>query len=174
MEFGILIEISDHLFRSYPVIRGLSHLSAGCVYLALFMFYVLPPVLNGTFGSDPFREFAVRVAVTQATMLLVFLAIAHHFDVSLGRNIIGLCAGFAILEAGGITNFGLPALSDPSIRVVTRHLYPTIGLVAMIAWTHGLWRLDPSPELGSAEERNPQGLVKKLKNLNEEIVRLLK
>ena len=135
---------------------------------------MLPSVLRKEAVYSSFAVFSGRAGITLFTMLIGFLIIAKYFNVSLGRNAKGLCAGFAILEAGRIATYGFFSHGDSLLRVISYQLFPLFGFLSTAAWAYGLWRLDPSPTIEMSKENNVGLKIQDVRNLVQPIERLMK
>ncbi len=68
IEFAVLVEISDHIFRPYPVIRRLGRFLALAVCAVFFAFYVLPAFLESQRASLVLLDFVKRTSLVPSTL----------------------------------------------------------------------------------------------------------
>ena len=171
VEFAVLLDISNHLFRPYPIIRGLARLATGGLCVSLFMLYVFPPIMEGGGYADAFMMLGMRVAVSQVLILLLFLALARYYGIVLNHNLRGLCAGFAILEAGRIVTIGLAVQMAPAYSSIPMEMVPIFGLICMVVWLYGLWNIDPVSNMVTSEGEAQSILEGRLSRLREVVMR---
>ena len=106
VEFTVLVEISDQIFRPFPAIRNLGRALTIVISIALGLVYILPAILGSTHRRPALFDFALRASVTKAIILVVLFYVARHYGSELGRNVAGLMFGFSIYLAMNIAMAG--------------------------------------------------------------------
>ena len=106
VEFTVLVEISDQIFRPFPAIRNLGRALTIVISIALGLVYILPAILGSTHRRPALLDFALRASVTKAIILVVLFYVARHYGSELGRNVAGLMFGFSIYLAINIAMNG--------------------------------------------------------------------
>lgn len=180
VEFAILVEVSDHIFDPYPVLRYLGLFIILFVGLAFLALFILPPFFEPRPSSAVIIiDLVKRSSLTKAVIILCLLAAARYCRLPLSRNVSGLLLGFSVYLGTNVANFALletfgGALYD-RIFAVVGPLSFTLGL---FVWVVSLWRYEPVPEAlagGDSEgaERISQRLSVEMAKLNAVLFRLL-
>ena len=92
VEFAVLVEISDQIFRPFPAIRNLGRALTILTSACLGLFYMLPTALRSGSRSKALIDFTLSSSVTKAIVLLILIYVAKHFG-CLGQKDCGLDAG---------------------------------------------------------------------------------
>ena len=116
VEFTVLVEISDQIFRPFPAIRNLGRALTIVISIALGFVYILPAILGSTPRRPALFDFALRACVTKAVILVVLFYVARHYGSELGRNVGGLMFGFAIYLAMNIAWLAAGKAFEPALR----------------------------------------------------------
>jgi len=178
-EFAVLVEISDHLFRSYSAIRLLGRTLAIGIPAVLVIAYVLPALLQASKLDVALLEFGRRISVTKAVVAIVLLFVARHYRVPLGRNISGMLLGFAFYLAISIADFSAAREFGKSLYAdVTRVLFPLSYTVCLLVWNVALWRYEPvlpiNRKIFAKDEGSTESLSYQLGRFNTALTRLFR
>ena len=177
VEFAVLVEISDQIFRSFPVIRNLGRALTIAISIALGLAYVLPAILGSTHRRPALLDFALRASVTKAIILVVLFYVARHYGSALGRNIAGLMFGFAIYLAMDIAMNAIGKAFEPALSAkVLWVMSPLASALCVLVWTISLWELAPMPSQGtisSATGRDSRAVALELTRFNSELSKIL-
>jgi hypothetical protein len=178
-EFAVLLEISDHIFAPYPVIRMLGRLITVMICSLFFAFYVLPSFLQGQSRSALLLDFSLRTSLTKAAIITVLVAIARFYRLQLGRNVAGLMAGFGFYLAVYMVNFAAAETFGKSIYAdVFRFITPLGSVVCLAVWTATMWGFQtvplPTPRPSETRERTLEEIDLELTRFNTTLVRFLK
>jgi hypothetical protein len=177
VEFTVLVEISDQIFRPFPAIRNLGRALTVLISAGLGLLYILPAILWSASRSPALLDFALRGFVTKAIILAVLFYVARHYGSPLGRNVGGLMLGFSILVAINITimacakAFG-SALFAPVLWVMA----PVASTLCVLVWTISLWELAPMPNMrtiSTVTERDSEAVALELTRFNSELSKIL-
>jgi len=150
VEFAVIVEISDHIFGSYPAIRELGRLVAFCIS-GVFLFYIIPALTEHSSSSATILDFVKRTALTKAVILLALLAAAKRYDLPLTKNSRGIIFGFCTYLAINVVNFALAETYGPALY---GNIFGVVGPVscnlAALIWVVSMWRYEPAIPLAPA------------------------
>ncbi len=176
-EFAVLIEISDHIFRPFVVIRSLGRALTVLISAGFGLLYVLPTILYSTGRSRALGDFALRTSITKAVIIAVLLYVARHYDSKLGRNVGGLMLGFAIYVAMDVSAIaGAKAYGSGLFAQVFWVMMPLASALCALVWTISLWEIAPPPseQMTSRLRGNDLGDVALgLTHFNSELTKIL-
>ncbi len=146
VEFAILVEISDHIFQPFPVIRSLGRALTIIITGVLGLSYVLPAIFQSQGSQKALLDFALRTSLTKAVILAVLFLAARHFDLPLGGNVAGLMLGFSIYLGVNVANFAAAhsTAQTPYARVLWV-VSPVAYILCLLVWTRALWQVAPLP-----------------------------
>jgi hypothetical protein len=179
VEFAVLLEASDHIFESYPLIRRLGRFLTACICLFFFVVYVIPPFMQPRSPRAAIFDFVKRTSLTKAVLILVLLAAARLFHVSLERHVAGILLGFATYLSLNIANITLAEQYTPiGYAPVFAVVGPISFVLALGIWNLALWRYEPilpdGREILGDYEKNPEPVGRRLGRFNSELIRLLR
>ena len=145
VEFTVLVEISDQIFRPFPAIRNLGRALTLAISLALGLLYILPAILGSTHRRPALLDFALRASVTKAIILAVLFYVARHYGSELGRNVAGLMFGFSIYLAMNIAMLAAGKAFEPALSAkILWVMGPLASALCVLVWTVSLWELAPA------------------------------
>jgi hypothetical protein len=176
-EFMVLVEISDHIFQSFPAIRNLGRAITVVMSTGLGLFYMLPVVLWAHHSRPALLGFALRASVTKAIILAVLFYAARYYGSVLGRNVGGLMLGFSIYLAVNIATMAAAMAFGPRLfGPVMWSVGPLAFVLCASVWTISLWELDPMPRMhtvSAAPGRDSEDVAVELIRFNGELSKLL-
>jgi len=177
VEFAVLVEISDQIFRSLPAIRKLGRALTVFVTVGLGLLYILPTILVGPASrSHSLLDFTLRASVTKAVILIVLFYMARHYDCQMGRNVAGLMLGFSIYVALNATIMACAmAFGSALFAPVLWFMEPLAFALCLVVWTVSLWELAPMPRMGGVSPvvgRDFQSVTLELTRFNSELSKL--
>jgi hypothetical protein len=178
VEFGVLVEISDHMFNPYPAIRRLGRFLAGCV-CGIFSFYIVSALMQRRSLSVTTFDLFKRVSITKAVIIIVLLTMARYYRLPVGKNVAGLMLGFSVYLGINIANF---ALAETFGRAVYSGLFavvtPLSFTVCLLMWTIKVWRYEPVlPEAGrltGVAHKVSEPVIYQIDRLNQTLTRVLR
>jgi len=178
-EFAVLLEASDHIFRSYPLIRRLGRFLTACICLFFLVVYIIPPFMQPRSPRAAIFDFVKRTSLTKAVLILALLAAARLFHLALGRHVPGILLGFATYLSLNIANI---ALAERYLLAGYGPIFAVVGPVSFVLalgiWNIALRRYEPvSPdarEFLGGFEKNPEPVGSRLGRYNNELMRLLR
>jgi len=177
-EFGVLGEISDHIFNPYPAIRRLGRILTILVCLASAVF-ILPAILRPGSPARALFGFGEITCIAKAVLICLLLAAAQYYRLPLGRNISGMLLGFSVYVGVGVANFALAerlgrALYSTTFSVVE----PVSYALCLLIWTVALWRYEPVvaqlPAARKGEHASSEPLAYRLEQFNSTLGNLLR
>ncbi|HTS69071.1 MAG TPA: hypothetical protein VMO17_08795 [Terriglobia bacterium] len=177
VEFTVLVEISDHIFRPFPALRSLGRALTILISVALGLVYILPTILRPTGRSRTLLDFALRASVTKALILLVLFYVARHYGTPLGKNLAGIMLGFSIyLGLNVVMMTGAKAYGSALYGQVLWFMAPLGLSLCALVWTVALWDLVPVPRKEASPtdlERNSETVALELTRFNNELSKLM-
>ena len=176
-EFAVLVEISDHIFKPFVVIRNLGRAFTLLITAGLGLLYILPTILGSTGRSRAVSGFALRTSVTKAIILVVLFYMARHFNSQLGRNVSGLMLGFSIYVAMNVAVLAsAKAFGSLLFAHVIWVMLPLASALCILVWTISLWEIAPMPSvqaISTAPERDSQAVALELTRFDSELSKIL-
>jgi len=177
VEFTVLVEISDQIFRPFPAIRNLGRALTVLISLGLGIFYIMPAILWSSSRSLALLGFALRASVTKAIILAVLFYVAQHYACPLGRNVGGLMLGFSIYVAMSISIMaGATAFGQALFAHILWAMLPLASMLCVLVWTLSLWELAPMPSLraiSTATGKDSETVALELNRFNSELSKLM-
>jgi hypothetical protein len=178
VEFAVLLEISDHIFQSFPAIRYLGRALTILISSTFALVYILPAILESREPSSKLLSFALGTSVTKVIILATLVFMAHHFGLALGKNVAGMMLGFSIYLGVNVANYA--AAEDFGRALYARVLWvmsPLAFTFCLLVWTVALWELAPMPRTGPvrpAARENSEALTLELVRFNSALSRFLR
>lgn len=144
VEFAVVVEISDQMFRPYPAIALLGRLVSLALATTLFVVYILPALLQSRAGGLTLLDLIKRTSLAKMLIIVALLAAARFYGLALSRAVAGLMLGLTFHLALNVANFALAEIYGREIygRVFTV-LGPLSYVMAMAIWTQALWNYQP-------------------------------
>jgi hypothetical protein len=176
VEFSVLVEISDHIFQSFPAVRQLGRALTIVISGVLALLYVLPAIVWSQDRQPALLDFALRASVTKIVVLVALLMASRQFRSKLGKNVAGLMLGFSIYMGVNVVNLAAAKAFDPAVYgQVLWILTPASYGLCLLVWTFALWDFVPatnrsivSPVAGSDSD-----VALKLAHFNHELSKLI-
>jgi hypothetical protein len=146
VEFSVLVEISDHIFKNLPALRHLGRAITIVISAVLALFYILPVILWSLDRPPALLGFALRASVTKVIVLAVLFLVARHYRLELGKNVAGLMLGFSIYLGVNVANLAASvAYGFTLYNKVLWIMSPMAFTLCLLVWTIALWNLVPEP-----------------------------
>jgi len=178
VEFGVLVEIADHMFRPFPAIRQFGRALVILISFTFALVYILPTILESHEPGSGLLDVAVRASVTKAVILAVLVFAAHRFSLKLGKNVAGLMMGFSVYLGVDIANYAAAESFGRALYAnVLWIMKPTAYTLCLLVWTVALWELAPMPATDSVQPAgggNSKALTLELARFNSALSRLLR
>ncbi len=144
VEFAVLIEISDHVFKPYPAVRQLGRFISIFVAAIFFSLYILSSPGRPKTSSEAILDLAKRASLAKAVIITALLLAAHYYRLPLGKNISGMMLGFALYLSICVANFAAAGQFGEDIYAkLFRFLLPLSYTLCLSVWTVALWRYEP-------------------------------
>lgn len=177
-EFGVLVEISDHIFNPFPVIRSLGRALTIAICLT-FSIIIIPPLFRSGSPTAALLGLGETTSIAKAVIVCVLLVTARYYRLPLGRNISGMILGFAAYVGVSVANY---ALAERLGRALYGNTFSMVGglssTLCLLIWTVALWRYEPVvlvPPAGRADEHETSGsLTYRLEQFNSTLGNLLR
>jgi len=175
VEFTVLAEISDQVFRLFPAIRNLGRALTIAISAAFGLLYMLPVVLWSTGRAAALLDFALRASVTKAVVLAALLIAARHYGSELGKNVAGLMLGFSIYLGVNVANLAAAKLYGRALYSEIYWMMTPIGYaLCLLVWAVALWEYAPMPRrISPVAGRDSEAVALELTRFNSELSKLL-
>jgi hypothetical protein len=177
VEFAVLVEVSDHIFRPYQAFRNLGRLACLSTSGIFLVFYVLPSLIRPATSRARLLEIAQSACLAKAIIILALFAAVRLYKLSMGRSIAGVLLGFSIYLGVNIANFQLAELYGQVYASTFRIVGPLSWTIGSLVWVVALWNYEPgvvaSPASARREQRIPVPLETQLDRFNNALLRLL-
>ncbi len=178
VEFAVLVEISDHVFKPYPAVRQLGRFISIFVAAIFFSLYILSSLGRPKTSSEAILDLAKRASLTKAVIITAILLSAYYYRLPLGRNISGMMLGFALYLSVCVANFAAAAEFGKNLYAhLLSFLFPLSYTLCLLLWTIAMWRYEPVPPLIPKFSRNDtvsEPLDHQLERFNTALMRLLR
>jgi hypothetical protein len=142
-EFGVLVEISDHIFNPFPAIRRLGRVLTIFICV-VFSIFILPLLLRSGSQTAALLGLGEMTSITKAAIICLLLATARYYRLPLGRNTSGMLLGFSVYVGVSVANF---ALAEKLGRALYGTTFSVVGALSstlcLIIWTGAMWRYEP-------------------------------
>lgn len=177
VEFTVIVEISDQIFRPFPAIRNLGRALTIVISAALGIVYMLPAVLWSPRMSIALLDFALRASVTKAAVLAALLIATRHYGSELGKNVAGLMLGFSLYLGINVANLAAARLFGRALYGEIYFMMTPIGyLLCLLVWTIALWERAPLPNMGAmlpVAGDHSEAVALQLTRFNSELSKIL-
>lgn len=177
VEFGVLVEISDHIFEPVPAIRMLGRFLFICVAAAFLVAYIMPALIHPKPSESALLEITLRLSVTKAVIAVVLLAAAWYYRLLLGRNVGGLMLGFGLYHGVYIAVLSAFGTFGNSYAPVLWFALPLGSTLCLMVWTIAMWRFEPvrrrAPKFQALGGTRAEPLSYQLDRFNTVLTRLL-
>jgi hypothetical protein len=177
VEFTVLIEISDQIFRSFPAIRYLGRALAVLISTGFGLLYILPAIFWSANGHSVLLDFNLRASVTKAVILAVLFQTARHYGLQMERNVAGLILGFSIYATLNIALMASDkAFASRLVEAMLWFLEPLSFTLCLIVWTVSLWEPSPMPSLrtvSTAAGKESEAVALELARFNNALSKIL-
>lgn len=177
VEFTVLVEISDQIFRPFPAIRNLGRALTILISAGLGITYVLPTIMVSASRSHVLLDFALRASVTKAIILVVLFYVARHYGSELGRNLAGLMLGFSIYVGMNVAIMAsAQAFGSVLFARILWFMEPLAFALCLLVWNVALWKLALVPEMTAISPvagRESEAVALELTRFNSELSKLL-
>ena len=176
VEFSVVAEISDHIFKNLPALRYLGRAITLIISASLALVYILPVIIRSPDSPAAFLGFALRASVTKVFILAVLFLVAQHYRLDPGRSVVGLMFGFSIYLGVNVANFA--ASVAYGIALYSKMLWimsPIAFTLCLLVWTYALWEFSPQPNRGIVSlvpTRDSEAMTLKLTRFNDELSKL--
>jgi hypothetical protein len=164
MSYGILLDTFSNGLKYAP---GASRFARKLllVVFVLSASYGASDLANGGFGSwlRAAADAGRYLRYVEAILLLMMLWLLGRYRVSLGRNLLGLIAGYSLLVGLHVSNLALWFQRGHELSPGLRKLYPAVYMATLGIWCATLWSDEVEigrPQEGAREQEYEQLAVK--------------
>jgi hypothetical protein len=179
--YAVIIEIFRWSVRHNPGIRRLTQNTLLSVF-AFTVAYAGSDFIHGSFGSFSAAtlELSRDLRYVEAGILLVMMWLFVRYQITLGRNRLGVMVGYSFWVGVNVMNLAFWFLPGNESSPLLRGLLPATYLMTLIIWSVALWSPQPEPVRPSATEieRDYEFLAGKtraiLERTSSQIARIMK
>jgi hypothetical protein len=176
VEFSVLVEISDHIFKNLPAIRYLGRAITIAISALLAMIYILPAIVHPPSGPSVLAAFALRASATKVVVLAALFILARHYHAKLERSVLGLMLGFSIYLGVNTANFAASLTYGSGLYSKLLWIMAPIAFtLCLLVWIASLWDYAPAPSSSvelPATGKEHQALALELARFNNELSKL--
>lgn len=171
-EFALLVQIGDHVFSPYPVLRSIGRMVTIGVAMVFSAAFVVPPLLKVHSSENSIYDLTLHSAVIKGLVTTLLVGLAAYSHVPLGRNIKAIVFGLMSYLAINIANFALVRqLGWDAYGQAFATIGPLSQTLMLLIWAVGLWTY----ELAPASVRRSQELsAERLAHYDTSLQRLLR
>jgi len=177
VEFAVLVEISDHLFRPFPALRNLGRAITLTASAGFGVSYVLPALVTAQGSRGALLSFALRTSLTKAAILIALFLAARHFELKFEKGVAGLMLGLSIYQGTNVANLAAARAISPALYAgVLWVVSPAAYILCLLVWTAALWHFAPMPLVGPPAEigkNSPEAVALGLARFNNNLSRFL-
>ena len=177
-EFGVLVEISDHIFNPFPAIRRLGRV-VNVFVCVVFSMFILPALFRPESPTLALFGFGEMTSISKAAIICLLLATARYYRLPLGRNVSGMLLGFSVYVGISVANFALAERLGRALYGTTFSLLVPLGCtLCFLIWAVALWRYEPvvvqPPAARAGEHASSESLTYRLERFNSTLGSLLR
>lgn len=174
VEFSVLVEISDHLFKTLPTLRRLGRAVTIFISVSFALFYVIPSIIRPHNRQVALLDFTVRASATKLIVIVALLFMCRQLGIKLGRNIGGLILGFSIYLGINVANYAAAKAFDPAVyRNVLWLMGPVSTTLCVLVWAIALWNYAPEPIPATVALRDSGNVAMELTGFNRKLSKYL-
>jgi hypothetical protein len=151
VEFAVLVEISNHVFRPYPAIRRLGLVLCGVICALFAVAYILPALEQDATSATVLLDLMKRACLTKAAIVLILLGTARYYKLVISQSVKGILIGFILYLGVNIANFELAMAYGRELYAnIFGHVGPLAWILGALVWVTVLWNYEPDlvPPLG--------------------------
>jgi hypothetical protein len=146
---GICFEIFKNALRHSPGVARAAQKLLLTVFVIAFTYVALDVLHNfhgklGAMGRAAGKS-ALYLTYLEVGLLLVMLWLFGHYRIPLGRNLLGLIAGFSLWVSADVMLWSWMFLPRNLGLIGLGNLLPITFVIALLIWCVGFWRLQPEP-----------------------------
>jgi hypothetical protein len=177
-EFGVLVEISDHIFNPFPAIRKLGRVLT-IVVCAVFSISIFPSLFRSASPTVALLGLGETTSIAKAAIICLLLATARYYRLPLGRKISGMMLGFSVYVGVSVANFALAGRLGRALYAATFSWVGALSSVlCLLIWAVALWRYEPVVPVAPAgrvdEHSTLESLTYQLERFNTTLESLLR
>lgn len=177
VQFAVLVEVSDCVFRPFPAIRSLGRAFTILIASGLGLVYILPSTVGSTGRSRALLDFALRASVTKAIILAVLFYVSQHYGCRLGRDVGGLMLGFSIYVGLDVALWASAKAFGPVLFArLLWFMEPLAYALCLLVWTISLWEIVPVPSaqtISTVAGRDSRAVALGLTRFNSKLSKIL-
>ena len=163
VEFAVLIEVSDQVFKPYPAVRQMGRLITIGICLSFSIFYIAPAILRAERSDIAILTFAQETNLAKVAIILGLLIAIRYLGLPLGKNISGIMLGFAFYVTTGAVVFTAAIVSGRALFADALYiLLPCSYDLCLLVWVVALWRYEPVQAKRESDGKDPSVPAKPL------------
>jgi len=143
--YGVIIEISRHVFAQYVRLALFARRIAVTTYGAIFLLvaahaFLLPRWSLAANTAD--LERYLRIA--EAVVLMAIVCLAAYYNIEMGKNLKGMVLGFGVYVGVSVLILALRLFIGIPFSSTWKIVQSTSYLAALLIWAVALWAYDPA------------------------------
>jgi hypothetical protein len=144
--YAVLLEIFRKSLKDNPGVARLAH-TLLLITFVLALSYAAADLLHGGLTALPraTADLGRDLRYLEAGQLLAMLWIFGRYRISVGRNLMGLIAGYSLWVGLNVINLALLFLSGHESSIVLRKILPVTFVIASSIWCVTLWVAKSEP-----------------------------
>ncbi len=178
-EFAVLLELTEEVFRRYPVVRRMGRFIVVGICLSFFALSIVPSILEHRPSDLKFLDLMKLSSLAKGVAIAALLGFARKYHLALGRPVAGIVLGFAVYFAVSIANYAAAGEFGRSLYAqVLWRLAPLSYAVSLLIWTVSLWHYKAPATHPRVEYETPGGpslpVREQLRRFNASLTRVLR
>ena len=178
VEFTVLVEISDQIFRPFPAIRNLGRALTIVISVGLGLVYILPTILGSARQASRAARFCLAGFCNQGHYSRRFILCGSTLWFRIGEECCRLNARILHLP-GDEHRHDWPAgkAFEPALCAnILWVMAPLASALCLLVWTVSLWELAPMPSMSTISPvagRDSEAVALELTRFNSELSKFL-
>lgn len=151
--YGVVIEIFRVSLKNHPGMGRMVQRILLIVFVTALS-YAATDLLHGGLHSWPrgVADLGRDLRYVEGAVLLVLLWLIGRYRISLGRNLVGLVAGYSFYLAVNVVDLALLFSPGNELSLALRQLPPITYLATLAIWCITLWSPQPEPSQPEPDE----------------------
>lgn len=144
--YAVTFEIFRQALRHNPGVAQFSRKLLLVVFV-IAISYAATDLVHGGFGSvaRATADLGRYLLYVKAALLLVMLWLFGRYQISFGRNLLGLTVGYSLVVGLDVMNLALLSFPGHESSIGLRRLLPITYVITLIIWCASLWSVQPEP-----------------------------
>ena len=178
-EFGVVLELADKAFRSYPPVLPIGRIIVVGISLLFLASSIIPSIVVSRPSDLKLLDLLKYCSLAKCVAIVAILWLARICRLTLARPIAGIVIGFAIYFSVSTANYAAAGEFGRSLYAgVLARLVPLSYALALLIWTVSLWGCQVPVTPARPDYAAAAGLSlpmrEQLKRFNASLIRVLR